>query len=113
MREQIPEHAWYEGNPHYDRLWPVTQPNERLQREVFQSLLQALPEAAGKALIDCLAEAADGNQLKAMEVQALTKDIINTVVNALMSKAFLFSYQGHEMKAVSADDLETYLGMNS
>jgi hypothetical protein len=61
----IPERAWLDGNPLYNRHFNVFNSADRLRRDVATAFHDALPDAVAECLVDELMTAEEyGDQLK-------------------------------------------------
>ncbi len=104
----LPERAWWRGNPHYDLLWTATTAQERLQRQVLEALLEALPEAAARALVDELVAARHPGQVQALRIAELTQGAIDTVLVAAAAQAGTYRLQGEAVALVPLQRLQQW-----
>ena len=104
----LPERAWWRGNPHYDHLWTTTTAQERLQRQVLQALLEALPEAAGRALMAELAAARHPGQVQALRVAELTQSAIDAVLKAAAAQAVVYRLNGEDVDLIPLQRLQQW-----
>lgn len=104
----LPERHWWRGNPHYDALWTATTAQERLQRRVLEALLQALPEAAGKALVDELLAARHPGQVQALRIAELTQGAIDVVLQAAADQAVIYKLRNEAVSLVPLQKLQQW-----
>lgn len=101
----LPESTWWRGNPHYDALWRTTTAQERLQRQVLEQLLAALPEAAARALLEELLAARHPGQVQALRTAELTQGLIEVVLAAAAQQAVTYRLAGQEVALVPLERL--------
>ena len=102
----LPESTWWRGNPHYDRFWRTTTPQQRLQRQVLEALLLALPETAARALLEELLAARHPGQVQALRTAELTEGLIAVVVAAAAQQAVTYRLAGQEVALVPLERLQ-------
>jgi len=104
----LPETAWWRGNPHYDVLWQASTAQERLQRQVLEALLAALPEAAARALLAELLAAQHPGQVQGLRTRELTQGVIDVVLAAVAAQALTYRLQGQETQLVPLAALQRW-----
>lgn len=102
----LPESTWWRGNPHYDALWRTTTAQERLQSQVLEQLLAALPEAAAQALLDALLAAVHPGQVQVLRTAELTQGLIDVVLAAAARQAVPYRLNGQEVALVPLKQLQ-------
>ena len=108
----LPETHWWRGNPHYDRLWRISTPQQRLQRQVLEALLQALPEPAARALLEELLAAEHPPQVAALRTAELTQPLIEAVLQAVAAEALTYRLQGQEVSMIPLQQLQRWSAPN-
>lgn len=96
---------WYQGNPHYAALWKVATPQQRLQRDVFEAFLNALPEASAKALVYELLAAEHPTELRAVCVDRLVQPVIDLVIKAAQQRSVSYVMHGEEVHLIPLNAL--------
>ena len=102
----LPESTWWRGNPHYDALWQGVGPQIRLQRQVLEALLAALPEAAAQALLAELLAAEHPGQVQALRRAELTRGVIDAVLAAATQQAVTYRLGGQDVALVPLERLQ-------
>jgi hypothetical protein len=106
----LPESVWWRGNPHYDLLWRSATPQQRLQKQVLEALLIALPESVGQLLLQELAAARHPGQVQALRTQELTQGAIDAVLAAVAHQAVNYRLRGQELPLVPLERLRLWAG---
>lgn len=101
----LPPSNWYRGNPHYDSLFRANTPQQRLQRQVLEALLNAMPEAAAAALLAELLDAKHPGQVQAVRIAELTQGMIDAVLTAAVQHSQAYRLHGHEVRMVPVERL--------
>lgn len=102
----LPERHWAGGNPHYATIWQVNTPQHRLQNQVMEALLLALPETAFQALIAELNEANHLTEVRGVTVEALTQPLIDAVLAAVRTHAVDYRLADKLVRLVPVDRLK-------
>lgn len=102
----LPERHWWGGNPHYATIWQVNTPQHRLQSQVLEALLIALPESAFQALLADLNQANHLTQVQGVAVEALTQPLIDVVLSAVKALAVDYRLGQETVRLVPVDCLK-------
>jgi hypothetical protein len=87
----IPEHAWLDGNPLYNRHFKVVNSADRLRRDVARAFHDALPDAVAECLVDELMAAEEyGDQLKFL-IKHQVDPAIHVVLEAVKKLAVSYT----------------------
>lgn len=106
----IPERAWLDGNPLYNRHYAAAHGVDRFRREVAIAIHDALPDAVAECLIDELLTAEEyGDQLK-LQIKNQVDPAIKVVLDAVRKLAVPYTAANGEVcLIVPVDHLDRLL----